>query len=104
MVGPVAKTGDESPPLTASPLDSAHRSVALCVPSLFTDTQPMLTRRIDAALDALAACRSRLPGLRDVFRPGAPERAALDDLLAALERTDAVIGSRPRIRPPEPPC
>lgn len=66
----------------------------------------MLTRRIDAALDALAACRNRLPGLRDVFRPGAPERAALDELLAALERTDAVIGSRPRIapRPPEPPC
>jgi hypothetical protein len=65
----------------------------------------MLTRRIDAALDALAACRSRLPGLRDVFRPGAPERAALDDLLAALERTDAVIGSRPPYTPrrPEPP-
>jgi hypothetical protein len=54
----------------------------------------MLTRRIDAALEALAACRSRVPGLRDVFRPGGPERAALDDLLAALERTDAVILSR----------
>jgi hypothetical protein len=51
----------------------------------------MLTQRIDAALDALAACRSRMPGLRDVFQSGGPERAALDDLLAALERTDAVI-------------
>ena len=58
----------------------------------------MLTQRIDAALDALAACRARLPGLRDVFRPGAPERAALDDLLAALERTDAVMLSRPPVR------
>jgi len=62
----------------------------------------MLSRRIDAALDALAACRSRVPGLRDVFRPGGPERAALDDLLAALERTDAVILSRPPTHPEEP--
>jgi hypothetical protein len=63
----------------------------------------VLTRRIDAALDALAACRNRLPGLRDVFRPGAPERTVLDDLLAALARTDAVILARPPGRP-EPPC
>jgi hypothetical protein len=53
--------------------------------------QIMLTERIDAALEALAACRSRLPDLRDVFRPGAPERAVLDDLLAAMARADAVI-------------
>ena len=50
----------------------------------------MLTRRIDAALDALAECRLRVPGLRDVFRPDAPERAALDDVLAAMERFRAV--------------
>jgi hypothetical protein len=62
----------------------------------------MLSQRIDAALDALAVCRSGLPGLRDVFRPGAPERAALDDLLAALARTDAVILSRRPVRPEEP--
>ena len=62
----------------------------------------MLTQRIDGALDALAACRSRLPDLRDVFRPGAPERAALDDLLAALARTDAVILSRRPSGPEEP--
>ena len=62
----------------------------------------MLSRRIDAALDALAACRNRLPDLRDVFRPGGPERAVLDDLLAALERTDAVILSRRPASPEEP--
>ena len=55
----------------------------------------MLTRRIDAALDVLAACRDRLPHLRDVFGPGAPERAALDELLAAMARADAVILTRP---------
>jgi hypothetical protein len=62
----------------------------------------MLSERIDAALDALAACRIRVPGLRDVFRPGAPERVALDDLLAALARTDAVILSRRPSTPEEP--
>jgi hypothetical protein len=54
----------------------------------------MLTRRIDAALDALAVCRTRLPDLREVFRPGDPERAALDDLQAALMRVDAVLSRR----------
>ena len=62
----------------------------------------MLTQRIDAALDALAACRRRLPGLRDVFRPGTPERAVLDDLLAAMARTDAVILSRRPSSPEKP--
>ena len=60
------------------------------------------SERIDAALDALAACRSKVPDLRDVFRPGAPERAALDDLLAALARTDTVILSRRPSSPEEP--
>jgi hypothetical protein len=62
----------------------------------------MLTERIDAALDALAACRLKVPGLRDIFRPGEPERVALDDLLAALARTDAVILSRRPSHPEEP--
>jgi hypothetical protein len=61
----------------------------------------MLTQRIDAALDALATCRNRLPVLREVFGPGAPERAAVDDLLGAIERADAAIltphGGRPRL-------
>jgi hypothetical protein len=59
----------------------------------------MLTRRIDAALDALAACRSRVPSLRDVYRPGSAERAVLDDLLGALKRADDVLLDR-RAAPP----
>ena len=58
----------------------------------------MLTRRIDAALDALAACRDRVPFLRDLYRAGTIERAALDDLLDALRRTDDALsgaGTRP---------
>lgn len=53
----------------------------------------MLTRKIDAALNALDACRASAPGLRDCYRPGSPERAALDELMAALERTDAALRS-----------
>ena len=59
----------------------------------------MLTRRIDAALDAIARCRRQVPELSDVFRPGTPERAALEDLLAALKRTDDVLLGR-QARPP----
>jgi hypothetical protein len=51
----------------------------------------MLTRKIDAALDALAACRARAPALRDCYRPGSVERTALDALVAALERTEAAL-------------
>jgi hypothetical protein len=54
----------------------------------------MLTSRIDAALDALADCRLRVPSLRDIFRSDAPERAALDDVLAAVDRFhDAARGN-----------
>ena len=59
----------------------------------------MLTDRIDAALSALADCRRRLPDLRDIYHPGAPERLALNDLLDALRRTDEVLlGRRPTLR------
>ena len=54
----------------------------------------MLTLTIDAALDALLACMMRLPALRDCYRPGTPERAALDDLMASLQRTDATLFKR----------
>ena len=54
----------------------------------------MLTRRIDTALDAIARCRNQVPLLSALYRPGAPERAALDDLLAALRRTDAALLGR----------
>ncbi len=51
----------------------------------------MLTHKIDGALDALLACMMRLPALRDCYRPGTPERIALDDLMASLQQTDAVL-------------
>jgi hypothetical protein len=51
----------------------------------------MLTRRIDAALNALSDCRNRVPELRDIYRPDTPERAALDDVLAALQRAGTVL-------------
>ena len=46
----------------------------------------MFTRRIDAALDALAVCHDRLPVLREAFQPNTRERNALDDLTTALGR------------------
>ncbi|QUD89845.1 hypothetical protein [Phenylobacterium montanum] len=54
----------------------------------------MLTQKIDGALDAILACMMRVPALRDAYRPGTPERAALDDLLASLQRADAVLFHR----------
>ena len=54
----------------------------------------MISRHIDAALDALETCRSRLPWLRDFYRPGTPEHAALEEALGALNRADAVLLDR----------
>jgi hypothetical protein len=51
----------------------------------------MLTRRIDAALDAIAACSERVPMLRDLYRDGTPERAALDDLINAARRASGAL-------------
>jgi hypothetical protein len=51
----------------------------------------MLTRRIDSAIESLWTCRERLPFLRELYRPGSPERAALDDVLAAIRRADTVL-------------
>lgn len=59
----------------------------------------MFTRSIDQALDALAACRRRLPSLRDLYREDSPERAALDAALAAVSRADDVLFAQYR-RPP----
>jgi hypothetical protein len=53
----------------------------------------MLTRRIDAAIEALTACRARTPDLRDCYRQGAPERVALDALIAALDRAAASLAA-----------
>lgn len=51
----------------------------------------MLTRRIDATLDAISACREGVPFLRDLYRADTPERAVLADLAAAIERADKVL-------------
>ena len=59
----------------------------------------MFTRSIDQALEALAACRRRLPSLRDLYREGSPERAALDAALAAVHQADDVLCA-PYRRPP----
>jgi hypothetical protein len=51
----------------------------------------MLTRRIDAALESLWTCRERLPLLRDLYRPGSPERAALEGVATAIAHADKVL-------------
>jgi hypothetical protein len=59
----------------------------------------MLTRRIDAALDAIAACRDRVPELRNLYRDGTPERAALENLIDAAHRANGVLADgNPRSR------
>jgi hypothetical protein len=54
----------------------------------------VLTRRIDQALEALALCRERLPFLRDLYRPGSPERCALDAALEGVRRADHTLVRR----------
>jgi hypothetical protein len=54
----------------------------------------VLTRRIDQAFEALILCRERLPVLRDLYRPGSPERAALDAVLEGLRRADHALSQR----------
>ena len=54
----------------------------------------MFTQRIDAALDAIAACKVKAPLLADCYRPGTPERIALEGLLVALETVDAALMRR----------
>ncbi len=61
---------------------------------MFTTGFAMLSYQIDAALDALLALMMRAPALRDCYRPGTPERMALDGLLEQLARTDAILFNR----------
>ena len=56
----------------------------------------MYTRRIDAVLDALANCRERIPPLCELYQPGSPQRASLENLLKNVNRTHAVM-SGPKI-------
>ena len=54
----------------------------------------VITRRIDQALEALILCRERLPFLRDLYRPGSPERAVLDTALEELCRAHHTLAHR----------
>lgn len=51
----------------------------------------MLTRKIDRALDAMAACQDRVPALREIYRADSPEGLALGHLLEAVERARRVL-------------
>ena len=51
----------------------------------------MLTRKIDAALDALDLCRSAVPELAAIYRPGTPTRAALEAVIDAADRANAAL-------------
>ncbi|MBO9545408.1 hypothetical protein [Caulobacter sp.] len=52
----------------------------------------MLTRKIDRALEAMAACQERVPALREIYRADSPEGVALSGLLEAVERAQKVLG------------
>lgn len=54
----------------------------------------MLTRPIDRALEALTACRLRVPYLRDLYREGSPERDALDKVLKFVAEADDTLAGR----------
>jgi hypothetical protein len=51
----------------------------------------MLTRKIDRALDAMAACKDRVPALREIYRADSPEGLALGNLMEAVERAQQVL-------------
>ena len=61
----------------------------------------MLTRKFDAAYEAIAACHARVLVLRDCFRPDAAERVAVEALLSALEQVDVAL-SPPGIQKGQP--
>ena len=51
----------------------------------------MLTRKIDRALDAMAACQDRVPALREIYRADSPEGLALGHLMEAVERAQHAL-------------
>ena len=51
----------------------------------------MLTRKIDQALDAMAACKDRVPALREIYRADSPEGLALGHLMDAVERAQRAL-------------
>jgi hypothetical protein len=60
----------------------------------------MLTQRIDAAIRAMADCQAHVPNLRDLYRAGSRERAALTRVLTAIEQANQELSAaRPSSRP-----
>ena len=51
----------------------------------------MLTRKIDQALDAMAACKDRVPALREIYRADSPEGLALGHLMDAVEQAQRAL-------------
>jgi hypothetical protein len=51
----------------------------------------MLTRKIDRALDAMAACKDRVPALREIYRADSPEGLALGHLMDAVEQAQRAL-------------
>ena len=51
----------------------------------------MLTRSIDAAVEALLECHERVPFLRDLQPEGSARRLAWDNVLTAIERAKAAM-------------
>jgi hypothetical protein len=51
----------------------------------------MLTRKIDRALDAMAACKDRVPALREIYRADSPEGLALGNLMEAVEQAQQAL-------------
>ncbi|CAN5346597.1 hypothetical protein BH10PSE3_BH10PSE3_11780 [soil metagenome] len=51
----------------------------------------MLTRKIDRALDAMAACKDRVPALREIYRADSPEGQALGHLMDAVEQAQRAL-------------
>ena len=52
----------------------------------------MLTRKIDRALDAMAACKDRVPALREIYRADSPEGLARATREARIGRKAARAG------------
>ena len=74
-------------------LDTGPEQMPNMIAQTHSGALVMLTRRIDAALEALWTCRERLPLLRDLFQPGSRERAAIDAVIAAIADADAALGA-----------
>lgn len=56
----------------------------------------MVTQTLDRAFAAMDECRRRTPELTAIFRPGTPEREALNALIAALDLAERALNPKPK--------